>query len=162
MLDAMTNSNGYAEQGRRFLDQAFVELSHDDLRQASEKGWGAAAQLVKAYAVLRGLDHNSHGLLYGAVSRLVEETDDDTLRTLFNEAGGLHTNFYEGRFASRDVRQSLGQVSRFIEKVDALINGEWPQPIPAGVSSARPVIDYPERSARGRGCDGRRYLGDRS
>ena len=124
ILDAMTNSNGYAEQGRKFLDQAFVELSHDDLRQASEKGWGAAAQLVKAYAVLRGLDHNSHGLLYGAVSRLVEETDDDTLRTLFNEAGGLHTNFYEGRFASRDVRQSLGQVSRFIEKVDALINGE--------------------------------------
>ena len=36
------------------LDQANAELETGDLRQASEKGWGAAAQIVKAAAQNRG------------------------------------------------------------------------------------------------------------
>ncbi len=120
----MTNyDNGYTEQSRRFLDQAWVELEAEDLRQASEKGWGAAAQMVKAYADRRGLEHNSHARLYGVVSRLVEETDDNSFRIQFNDAGGLHENFYEGQFSSRDVRDSLEQVARFIERIESLLNG---------------------------------------
>ncbi len=116
------NNNGYVQQGRRFLDQAWAELEAEDLRQASEKGWGAAAQMVKAYADRRGIDHNSHARLYGVVSRLVEETDDNSYRTLFNEAGGLHENFYEGQFSSRDIRDSLEQVAELIERIEAVLN----------------------------------------
>ena len=117
-------SNGYQRQGRRFLDQAWVELEAEDLHQASEKGWGAASQMVKAYAVLRGLDHNSHGLLFGVVSRLVAETDDDSFRVLFHDAGGLHTNFYEGQLSGRDVQGGLESVAQFVEKVEGLLNGQ--------------------------------------
>ena len=117
------NTNGYAEQGRRFLSQAFVELSQDDLRQASEKGWSAATQLVKAYANHRGLAHNSHALLYGVVSRLAAETSDTTYRTLFHEAGGLHENFYEGQYTNEDVRDLLDKVSQFVDRVSDLVNG---------------------------------------
>ena len=112
------------EQGRRFLNQAREELSRDDLRQASEKGWGATVQLLKAYADERGLEHDRHAKLFGVVSRLVAEAnDDDSLRTYFNEARGLHENFYEGGFTFREVSSSLEQVSRFVEKVESLLNG---------------------------------------
>ena len=121
----MTNGNDteYAAQGRIFLNQAFEELSRDDLRQASEKGWGAAAQMVKAYALARGLAHDRHARLYGVVSRLVSETDDDDLRRQFNIAAGLHENFYEGEYLVRDVRVGLEDVSQFVGKVETLLNG---------------------------------------
>ena len=40
----------YQLAGRRFLTQARRELAEGDLAQASEKGWGAAAQVLKAIA----------------------------------------------------------------------------------------------------------------
>ena len=53
----------YNTAGRQLLDQARAELYQGDIRQASEKGWGAAAQMVKAVAKSRGWPHRHHGLL---------------------------------------------------------------------------------------------------
>ena len=55
----------YREAGRHLLAQAHAELEAGDLRQASEKGWGAAAQMVKAAAADRGWSHRSHRDLDG-------------------------------------------------------------------------------------------------
>ncbi len=119
--------NGYektfVEQGHAFLEQAWTELAAEDLHQASEKGWGATAQIVKAYAADRGLPHNSHGRLIAAVSRLIAETDDDTYRALFQAGGSLHTNFYEGGYTTREIRGNLEQVSEFVDRVSTLLNG---------------------------------------
>ena len=43
----MTNNIKCSSAARGFLTQAREELAKGDLRQASEKGWGAAAQMVK-------------------------------------------------------------------------------------------------------------------
>ena len=40
----------YQERSREYLAKAFEELEAGDLTQASEKGWGAAAQIVQAAA----------------------------------------------------------------------------------------------------------------
>ncbi len=50
--------------------QARAELAGGDARQASEKGWGAAAQIVKAVANSRGWQHRGHSLLFDAVGDL--------------------------------------------------------------------------------------------
>ena len=42
------------------LDEAFEKLDQGDLRQASENGWGAAAQMVKAVAEERGWPQDDH------------------------------------------------------------------------------------------------------
>jgi hypothetical protein len=44
-------TQAYHEASMVLLEQAEAELAVGDARQASEKGWGAAAQVVKAAAV---------------------------------------------------------------------------------------------------------------
>ncbi|MCY4625023.1 MAG: PaREP1 family protein [Chloroflexi bacterium] len=108
----------YKNQSRVFLAQAEDELAHGDLYQAAEKGWGAAAQIVKAIADARGWEHDSHRHLFNIVRRLVDETDDDSLSVLFSEANLLHVNFYEGELSSRQAAYHLSHVVEFVNKVE--------------------------------------------
>ena len=75
--------------------QAREELTAGDVRQASEKGWGAAVQIVEAIAVRRDWEHQGHRELFQAVDRLRRETGDPDVRRLFDVASVLHINFYE-------------------------------------------------------------------
>lgn len=99
--------------------QAGTELQAGDLRQASEKGWGAAAQIVKAVGQHREWDHGGHGLLFGIVGNIVKETGDNQKRDLFHIASALHQNFYEMWLYREDVEAALANVRLFITKVDA-------------------------------------------
>ena len=51
----------YQEAARQLLAQGLEELAEGDSRQASEKGWGAAAQMIKAIAADRDWKHDTHG-----------------------------------------------------------------------------------------------------
>ncbi len=117
----MVDQATYRAQSRQFMGQAFHELEIGDLRQASEKGWGAAAQMVKAIADHRGWRHSAHRLLNVTVSALVEETNDIEMSTLFNAASTLHTNFYEGGLSHAIIEDSLHQTSRFIDRLEELL-----------------------------------------
>ena len=115
-------AHSYREQGMIFLAQSSTELAQNDIRQASEKGWGAASQMVKAIASERSWPHNDHRALYRAVGRLANEIDDQNLRRLFNIAGQLHTNFYEGWLDRADIELLLQDVRTFVEQVDAVLS----------------------------------------
>ncbi len=105
---------------RELLAKAEVAVDQDDLLQASEKGWGAAAHVVKGYAQRRGWPHNGHRMLYQAVNRLGQETGDGQLRVLFSVASALHSNFYENWMPKEMVAADLGQVREFLNKLDEL------------------------------------------
>ena len=100
--------------------QAEAELAAGDARQAAEKGWGAAAQAVKAVCESRGWEHHSHNLIRRAVKQISVETGDENLRPLFNSAQTLHKNFYEDFYNVEEVGDALVEVRRFIDKLDAL------------------------------------------
>ena len=85
----------YRAASYELLRQAAQELEAGDVRQASGKGWGAAAQMIEAVAENKGWPHSSHSHLYEAANRLAQETGDREIRLLFNAAGNLHVNFYE-------------------------------------------------------------------
>lgn len=116
-------SAAYGAQGRVFMAQAWEELERGDLRQASEKGWGAASQMVKAAAELRRWDHQSHGDLHNVVRMLAVEIGDRSLRQLFNTAGSLHQNFYEGWQPAEVVRDNLEDVGTFVERMERIVAG---------------------------------------
>ena len=111
-------------QSQTFLSQAFEELDRGDLPQASEKGWGAAAQIVKAIAQERGWRHYSHLDLQRVVGRLYRENNDFALKGLFHSANWLHINFYENRYSSAVVGDRLRRVERFVVRAEELLASE--------------------------------------
>lgn len=115
------NRPSHQEQSRVFLAQAEDEFGKGDLRQASEKGWGAASQMVKAVADAKGWEHGRHSSLFKVVRQLSEENGDRELRLMFNAAGELHSNFYDGDFEVEDVRTLLDDVAEFVDKMDAIL-----------------------------------------
>ena len=110
----------YQTASRHLLTQARTELAAGDSRQASEKGWGAAAQIVKSVAELRGWEHRNHAALYRVVRRLADETGDEDIRRLFNTAGNLHVNFYENWNNAENVARDLADVGQFLDKLEPL------------------------------------------
>ena len=105
-----------------FLAQAHEELAKGDLPQASEKGWGAAAQMVKAIAEERGWRHFSHRDIMRAVDALSQQTGNPELAYLFAFAGYLHVNFYENAHSGGIIEGHLQQVERFVDKAEGLLD----------------------------------------
>ena len=99
----------YQQASQRFLAQAKQELAAGDLPQASEKGSGATAQILKAVAEQRGWEHSRHRHHLVTVSRLRAETGDGDIRRLFNTASAFHENFYENTMSPEDIAESLDE-----------------------------------------------------
>ena len=113
-------SQNYQTASRHLLAQAHEELAAGDTRQASEKGWGAAAQIVKSVAEQRGWEHRNHAALYRVVRRLADETGDEDIRRLFDIAGNLHVNFYENWNNAENVAGGIADVARLLDKLEPL------------------------------------------
>ena len=111
----------YRERSREYLAKAFRELEAGDLTQASEKGWGAAAQIVKAVADERGMDHRSHRNILVAAQSFARETADISVQEAFDYAQSLHGNFYEDIFIYGEVEWRLQRVARFVERLERLL-----------------------------------------
>ena len=113
----MTTQSSYRSSATDLLEQARIELAAGDLRQASEKGWGAAAHAVKAVADARGWEHRNHAALFRAASRLASEEDDDEINRRFLVAGGLDANFYENWLEADAVRVGLDDIDRLVRRL---------------------------------------------
>ena len=111
----------YKSASKELLEQATNELAQGDARQASEKGWGAAAQIVKAVAEQRGWPHNQHASLHQIVDNLAKETGDNELYQLFHTANSLHINFYENWSTLDGVASGIHDIERFVEKLEPLL-----------------------------------------
>ena len=114
----------YQKASEHFLAQGRRELADGDLPQASEKGWGATAQILKAIAAQRGWEHSRHRHYHRIVSRLRAETGDGDIRRLFAVASVLHENFYENQMESDDVAHALDDVAALLNKLGPLLAQE--------------------------------------
>ena len=119
----------YQQASEHFLAQVRQELSDGDLAQASEKGWGATAQILKAIAEQRGWYHHRHRHLYRAASRIRAETGDGEIRRLFDSASALHENFYENDMPPDEVDDRLDDVAALMDKLLPLLNQPQPRPL---------------------------------
>ena len=112
----------YRQASEHFLAQARQELSTGDLAQASEKGWGAAVQMLKAIAEQRGWEHHRHRHYHRAANSLRAATGDSDIRRFFNSASALHENFYENDMDAALVAESLDDVEALLEKLLPLLD----------------------------------------
>lgn len=105
----------------KFLKDAEELLEKGDVVQASEKFWGAAAEMVKAYAAARGIRTRTHNDLWQVVIDLDKNHPSLTLLRDFNQAGYLHSNFYEDELRPEVVRVAGEVVKEFIGKIERLL-----------------------------------------
>ncbi|HID28123.1 MAG TPA: hypothetical protein EYP22_09990 [Methanosarcinales archaeon] len=105
----------------KYLREAEEFLEKGDQVQASEKGWGAAAQILKAMAAKEGKELRSHCELWEYASNISESLRDEEISILWHSANALHTNFYENWMPLREVRRGVRNVKRFVEKLKRMM-----------------------------------------
>lgn len=113
-------SQKYTDDAGALLSHARRELEDGDLRQASEKGWGAAALMLKAVAERRGWDHERHRHFANAAGRLGAELGNRDVVRFFQVAESLHGNFYEDHFPPEVISESLDDMERLLDLLERL------------------------------------------
>jgi hypothetical protein len=116
-LDPDERAREYIESASALLEQAKEELQKGDLRQASEKVWGACALAIKAHAAARkGLVLKSHADLWLYKDEVANDLGD-WIRDAFLMADSMHKNFYEGLATAKDVAVALGEVEKLVKAI---------------------------------------------
>lgn len=121
-LDPKDRAKEYIEAASSLLEEAEEELKKDDLRQAAEKVWGAAALAVKAYALWKeGKRLASHGELWEYKSIMVKDLGD-WVGNAWAWATEMHVCFYEGWCSRDDVENALKKIGRLVEEVEKRVS----------------------------------------
>lgn len=100
---------GHVNQARDFLAKSREYLTQGYLHQASEKGWGAAAHMVKAVAIAHGWEYERHSDFSQVLNSAYLATGDDRIRLLRGIPNELHGNYYkrkrhlDGGIVGRDL-----------------------------------------------------------
>ena len=118
---SMEKVENYLSLNGKYLKEAEALIDKGDYVQASEKFWGAAAEMVKAIAAKRGSELRSHGELYGFVTKLSKELNDRELIRLFGLASALHQNFYENWLSPEMVVDYGEAVNELVGRLSKLV-----------------------------------------
>lgn len=113
----------FRDDSRGLLAKARTELDAGDLRQASEKGWGAAALMLKAIAERRHWDHERHRHFSIAAGRLRSELGNRDVVRLYNVAESLHANFHEDYLSAGEIDEGLNDVGALLDLLEPIAQG---------------------------------------
>ena len=116
----MTTQSTYRSSAAALLEQARTEHAAGDVRQASEKGWRAAARAVKGVADARGWQHRNHAALFRAAGQLATEAEDDDVHRWFHTASSLDVNFYEDWLDADAVSVGLDDIDRLVRRLASI------------------------------------------
>ncbi|MCE4607261.1 MAG: PaREP1 family protein [Desulfurococcales archaeon] len=120
-LDPKDRALEYIGAAKDLLNEAQEELRKDNIRQAAEKIWGAAALAVKAYAYWRdGRRLSSHGELW-EYKRKLEDLFGEWVSDSWNAANTMHICFYEGWCADKDISTAYKRVEKLVNELDILL-----------------------------------------
>jgi len=111
----------YERLNSKYLREAKELLEKKDFPQASEKLWGAAAEIVKAVAAKRGVSLGTHRSIAEFVLKLEREHPDWRLDQALAAAETLHINFYEDNLPEEVVLKRALLVRDFVERLRALL-----------------------------------------
>ena len=113
-----------AQAALMFLDDSEREFAAGDVRQASEKLWGAATDAITAVALERGWNHESHRDMKNAVQRLAIEPGNDYLDAQFIAAEKFHMNFFQTTLEDYEIEVDKRIVYDFVHRTLALLPSE--------------------------------------
>lgn len=99
-----------------FLERSKNYLEEGDLHQASEKGWGAAAHIIKAVAAANGWEYEHHDQFSGVVMNARQRYRQPSLREMSRAAEALHVNYYRRKeLLNPDlIREDISDVEQMV------------------------------------------------
>lgn len=112
--------NKYAAMSQEYMVRAEDYLRQGDLKQASEKSWGAAACALKSIAEQRGWHHQSHSLLHDIANQVVDELGRPDLHDMFVHAKSMHQNFYENWEPEEGVEYAVGRIKAYLAELESV------------------------------------------
>ncbi len=106
----------HRQRAEYFLRKSREFLADGDSHQASEKGWGAAAHMVKAVAATHGWRYESHDEFDAVLEQASTVAGNDRIHDLGNAAHYLHRNYYKRKslLNPERIRRNLGNVGELI------------------------------------------------
>ena len=111
-----------------FLVQAREELAKEDLLQAANKAWGAAAYAIKAVAEKRRWFNDADWRLKETAWVVSAELGDDDIMMGFLAARDAHYNFYHHEDDSYTIERIIVATERLVGKIDTLLATDEPPP----------------------------------
>ena len=150
-------SERYAAISQRLIREAQEELDADDLIQASEKAWGAAAHAIKSVAEKWGWYHKGHYRLSAVVDFIAIERGRGDLIDLYQHPSLMHSNWYEHELHEDKVQLAINATKTFVAEMERIRAEDVPSfPPPESLTRAQtrrlrllntPPTDYPPRYA---------------
>ena len=112
----------YRQQARDFLARSWVYLQENDLHQASEKGWSAAAWMAKAVAEAQGWQYRRHDEFFPVVRSCQELAGDDRLRHFASLANMFHGFYYTRKrlLNAETIRENLTDIQTMLDILEPL------------------------------------------
>ena len=96
-------------------------LKEQDYLQASEKFWGAAAEITEALASRTNKEIRTHAQMWEFVGDLDRKHPKLNLYNDFVFASYLHANFYEDDLPATVVQRGAETVRSYVRKLEKLI-----------------------------------------
>lgn len=109
------------ELNKKYLKDAEELFKSGDYSQASEKYWGAAAEITKAYAEKLGRHLRTHNDLWDFVIDLNKKSPNSEILRYFADASHLHSNFYEDDLRQEVIENRAESVKRYINSIKILM-----------------------------------------
>ena len=117
-----------AQISKRMIQQARVELDAGDRLQATEKVWGALAQIMKAHGQQRGwMNLGSHRTVGHIARQLAAEFDDVRIIDAYVAADNGHRNFYDNEMSPSEIEEIITAVADVLPELATALE-EPPRP----------------------------------
>ena len=112
---------------RRLIQQARVELENGDRLQATEKVWGALAQMMKAHGQQRGwMNLGSHRTVGRIAQQLSAEYAEIAVLNAYVAADNSHRNFYDNEMSPPEI-EGIITVAAVLPELERSL-GQPPRP----------------------------------
>ena len=107
---------------RRLIHQAGDELIRGDRLQATEKAWGALAQLLKAHGQQRGWMNLSGHRTVGHIARQLDaEYDELRISDAYVAADNGHRNFYDNEMSPPEIAGIIATVANVLPDLERVL-----------------------------------------
>lgn len=112
----------------RLIQQARVELESGDRLQATEKVWGALAQMLKAHGQQRGwMNLGSHRTVGRIAQQLGAEYPEIGVLNAYIAADNGHRNFYDNEMSPPEIEDIITVVARVLPEMQSALR-QSPRP----------------------------------